>query len=133
MEGRDEKSVWSCQKGRMRVLIIVNRYFNKRNVISIPFEKNNILETLSDWCKSENLTGKGLIAYEYNTVDHFRFIRVNQKGLNNILDANPCLDNYSHYIAFSKDKGKILTIRVVEFLCLIQKFYLLIFGIVVLN
>ena len=91
-----------------------NRYFIKRNIISIPFEKNDILETLSDWCKGENAEGKGLIVNGYDTVDHFKFLGVNQKDLSNILDVSPCLDNYSHYIAFSKDKGIILTIRVVE-------------------
>ena len=112
--GERRKECMELSKWKNESIDYFNRYFNKRNVISIPFEKNDILETLSDWCKGENLEGKGLIVNGYDSVDHFKFLGVNQKDLSNILDVNPCLDNYSHYLAFSKDKGIILTIRVVE-------------------
>ena len=91
-----------------------NRYFKQLNIIKIPSEKDVITETLSNWCINENDEGKGFVVNGYDIVDHCNFLGVSKKSLNELFNINCSEDASLRYIAFSKEKGVLLNIRVEE-------------------
>ena len=46
------------------------RYFQQLNLITIPSEKNTIIETFSEWCKNGITESKALAVNGYDSVHH---------------------------------------------------------------
>lgn len=91
-----------------------NRYFKQLNIIKIPLQKDVIIETLSNWCINGNDEGKGFVINGYDIVDHCNFLGVSKKSLSELFKINCSEDASLRYMAFSKEKGVLLNVRVEE-------------------
>ena len=89
-----------------------NRYFKRLNIIKIPSEKDDITETLSNWCINGSVKGKGFVVNGYDIIDHCNFLGVSKKSLSGLFNINSSEDASLRYMAFSKEKGVLLNIRI---------------------
>ena len=88
-----------------------NWYFKRLDMIKIPPEKDAITETLSNWCIDGNDKGKGFVVNGYDITAHCNFFGVSKKSLSGLFNINSSEDASLRYMAFSKEKGVLLNIR----------------------
>ena len=91
-----------------------DRYFQRLSVVTIPAEKDDIMDTLSSWCKDGGRENEGFIVNGYDSASHYEFLGIGLQDLCNMFSINSYGDPFSRYIAFSKNKKVILNIRLAE-------------------
>ena len=91
-----------------------DRYFQRLSVVTIPSEKDDIMDTLSSWCKDGGRESEGFVVNGYDSVSHYEFLGIGQKDIRNMFSMKSYGDPSSRYIAFSKNKKIILNIRFAE-------------------
>ena len=91
-----------------------DRYFQRLSVVTIPCEKDDIMDTLSSWCKDGGKENEGFVVNGYDSASHYEFLGIGRKDLCNMFSMNSFGDPFSRYIAFSKNKKIILNVRLAE-------------------
>ena len=82
-----------------------NRHYKAENIVTIPGDKDIIVETLTGLCSRNN--GRGFVFKSYDMISHLEFLRYKKGYIKRTLDAN-LQDNITSYLAYIEQSNLIL-------------------------
>ena len=102
MKGAGRTEILNLSKWKIQCETNFNRYYKAVTIITMPFDMNNVMKTLSEVCNCEG--SRGFICKNYDMVHHLEFLGCEKSFLEEKFKSKLTSSNTSYFVYIEKKK-----------------------------